>query len=159
MDNYDGPLTSQDLQDLAYSLGQNSADEEKMQNLYKQMQLAQQLRGVGASIPRGQHIPGFMGGVYVAPNALQDIGAAAGDVMSYRQGKNALGQANDIADDQQAARTKMLAAILRSRMGGAQQDPQMESFDPSKINPGSIPQFNVDDPYSDPRLQYINPGA
>lgn len=146
----------QDMQGLVDTLGSNSADQEKLQNLRDQIRLAQQLRGF--NMPRGEHIPGYMGGVYVAPSALQDLGSAAGDVMSYRQGQSALGQAGDMANAQQASRTKMLAAILRSRLGNNQQDPQLQDISVDQQQQPPDLKFGIaQNPYD--ALQYITPGS
>lgn len=104
--------------DLIAKLGAASANPEKLAALKKQMAMADYARQ-GPEMPQGHYIPGMHGaGVYVAPNALQSLGAGAQYAIGAKMGMDALNKENTMASDEASNRT----AIMRM-LAQAQQNP------------------------------------
>lgn len=138
-------------QQLMQQLGAGSADLEKRAALDKQMMMAKYLGG-GPNMPKGQHIPGYMGGVYVAPNALQDTGAAAQYIIGGLAGQKAATEELGMAQREARSRTAIMDMISRNSM-----QPPMYSPDMSNVqNP--LENYNFGPPGGPPRNTNLQPG-
>lgn len=127
-----------DYSALADQLGEISADPEKQQQLEAQMKLSENLRHVSANMPKGETIPSGTGhgAVYVAPNALQDATAAAGNYFAQGQQQQGVNQMGQMAGQEQKARQMMMQQILANQIRQGQQNPSQSQgapVDPSQL--------------------------
>lgn len=127
------------MEGLIQALGASSADQEKRDTLNKQIQMAQMLRQ-GPNMPHGQFIPGSHGGVYVAPNALQDAASVANYGAATLSDRHALDQMNSMNDTEAQNRQKIMAMILsqnggmRPPMAGSDVSGAINDIQPASVN-------------------------
>lgn len=121
-------------QRIMQQLGGSSADIEKRAALDKQMQMARYL-GAGADMPKGQHIPGYMGGVYVAPNVLQSLGAGGSHALGAIMAGKAAQQEQEMARQEAINRTRIMEMYAREHQQSPLLSPDIEALRTNMQNP------------------------
>jgi hypothetical protein len=130
-----------DYSDLISALGDISGNQEKLDALNQQMAAAKQLR---QPMPQGH----MAGNVYVAPNAMQSLGSAMSNLAANKSNASSIAQMQGLASQDQGARQRMMAEILRARQQQmASQQPQQQPQTNGPLSP------NMQDPSIMPMLQ------